>query len=187
MLCPRIQNPPPGSYGTFTLEYYSIENVLEPLRLLRGVKKLEIGNADPEDLSKSQDTFNDPIRPHLLDLDLVSELESVAEEVTPIFYVFRMYGKLVSYAQAFERNATFREEMDASFHDALARLNPEIREQFGGRVYNYSKSLFKSQNRMDSLYHPVERFLELASAATESNSVKEFLKARKEVLDYLER
>jgi hypothetical protein len=40
---------------------------------------------------------------------------------------------------------------------------------------------------MDSLYHPVEHFLELASAATESNNVKEFLKARKEVLDYLER
>jgi hypothetical protein len=178
---------PHGSNGPFTPEYYPIENVLEPLRLLRGVKRLEIGNADPQDLAQSQDTFNDLIRPHLLDLDLISELKSVSEGVTPIFYVFRMYGKLVSYAQAFERNATFREKMDATFDDALARLNPESREQSGRPVYNYSKSLFKSYNRMVSFYHPVERFLELASAATESNNVKEFLKARKEVLDYLER
>jgi hypothetical protein len=178
---------PHGSNGPFTPDHYPIENVLEPPRLLRGVKRLEIGNADPQDLAQSQDTVNDPIRPHLLDLDLISELKSVSEGVTPIFYVFRMYGKLVSYAQAFERNATFREKMDATFDDALARLNPESREQSGRPVYNYSKSLFKSYNRMVSFYHPVERFLELASAATESNNVKEFLKARKEVLDYLER
>jgi hypothetical protein len=183
----RASRIPSAAQGSFIPHYYPIEKVLEPLRLLRGVKKLEIRNADPEDLAQGQDTFNDPIQPHFVDLDLVSELKSVAEGVTPILYVFGMYSKLVSYAQAFERNATFREEMDAPFNESVARQNSETREGLRRSVHSYSKSLFKSHNRIDSMYHPVERFLERASAATESSNVKEFLKERKEVLDYLER
>jgi hypothetical protein len=157
--------------------------------MLRGVEKLEIGTADIDDLSRYPDNThtNNPIQPHDLDLDLVSEFKSLAEGNAPIAYVFKMYGRLLSYAQTFERNPTFREEMDAPYGDTRARFNPKNRGQFLDYHYRGGRSIFKSYHKTGGEHHPVEHYLEVASAASESNNVEEFLKAQREVLDYLER
>ena len=59
--------------------------------------------------------------------------------------------------------------------------------QFLDYHYRGGRSIFKSYHKTGGEHHPVEHYLEVASAASESNNVEEFLKARREVLDYLER
>jgi hypothetical protein len=160
--------------------------------VLRGVERLEIGNANVHDVRRHRSHHNAPIRPHNLDVDLVSELKFLAEGSTPSVFVFTMYEKLLNYAQGFERNEAFRKEMDIPYGKALLRLDPTSRCH---AWWGSGKSPFKSYEHPSHSHsgwhpsedHPVEHYLEVASAASKSNNIEEFLKGRKEVLDYFER
>jgi hypothetical protein len=77
--------------------------------------------------------------------------------------------------------------MDAPYGDARARFIPENGGQFIDYHRHSDKSLFKCYHKICGEHHPVEHYLEVASAASEIHSMEEFLKARWEVLDYLER
>jgi len=172
------------------LIYNTMDVILNPLQILRNLKSLTITQAWFDDL-EVRDPASDisQVTPHEIPEDLIAQLRSDTRGSQPIVHVFKMYQRLVIYAQAFERNGIFRAEMDPEWGTAWirqmfekrGRMNQNMRSHSLGAIFS-KLSFFKWEGTL----HPVERNLELASISSATNDYDGFKIARRTVLHSLE-
>lgn len=95
-----------------SLSSYHLEVVLSPLRLLRGVGKVDIRDVkgdSPNTQQAAPDMAH--ITPPDLSADLQSELSLLVKGKTPVIHVFKKFGNLLEYAQCFEYNSQYKKAM----------------------------------------------------------------------------
>lgn len=156
--------------------FHDPKEVLQPLTMLRNIASLKIGEVEGSDLPSTYDP-SQPLVSNNIPQELKVSLRTLVAGNTPINYVFRMYEKLLEYAQAFERNPRFRAEMNPAWGAARRNRDERARRVFASREFNP----FKQEP-----FHPVETNLEMASIASEDNDADAFKQARSAVLEYLE-
>jgi hypothetical protein len=91
--------------------HYPLADVLQPLRMLRNIHKLEFAAVKGDDIpsyNSLPSALASRPSPHSLDPELVTELKSLVKGKSKVVHVWKMYERLVTYAQAFERNPVFK-------------------------------------------------------------------------------
>lgn len=167
--------------------YHAVQKVLEPLKMLRNIVKLEFGvvKGDGLPLYEGATTPNASSidHNHLCPL-LEAKYKSLAEGDSKVVHLWKMYDNLLAYAQAFERSPVFQDAMKSEYGEARRRLNPSHSPaRDPDREYPWKKKgLFK----YGQVFHTVEDMLEHASFASETGDKKSFKAARQAVLEYLE-
>ncbi|KAH8790697.1 hypothetical protein BGZ57DRAFT_923210 [Hyaloscypha finlandica] len=167
--------------------YHPVQKVLEPLKMLRNVAKLEFGvvKGDELPLYEGATTPNAPSIDHnYLCPHLEAKFKSLVEGDSKVVHLWKLYDNLLAYAQAFERSPVFQDAMKSEYGEARRRLNPSHSlARDPDREYPWKKKgLFK----YGQVFHTVEDMLEHASFASETGDKKNFKAARQAVLEYLE-
>ncbi|KAE9373646.1 hypothetical protein N431DRAFT_456407 [Stipitochalara longipes BDJ] len=163
--------------------HQSIEDSLDPLRLLRNVGNFSITRASPKDAVS--------IRPDLFtfeELDMPSEelqqeLQLLTTGNSTVERVFEMSRALLSYAQSFERFMPFKLEMGLLNNQGIGdALGPDYDDHH--RLTTTIPNPYR-----DGDHHPVEEALRdiAISVMWGANDPKEFKKKRAIVLEFLER
>jgi hypothetical protein len=121
-------------------------------------------------------------RPHLTTYEIPLE-ENISVTIAvqrkhPQVSLVKMYGNLIQYAQAFERNDAIRRDMDADFNAVRGRWCL-------GYKYTYSDRS-PCNPYVETPSHPVEGGLAEACVAFLDNEVDDFIRAREAVLKYLD-
>jgi hypothetical protein len=167
--------------------YHPVQKVLEPLKMLRNIAKLEfdVVKGDGLPLYEGAATPNASSIDHIYLWPLLqAKIKSLAEGDSKVVHLWKMYDNLLAYAQAFERSPLFQDAMKSEYGEARRRLNPShnpVRDP--AREYPWKKKgLFK----YGQVFHTVEDMLEHASFASETGNKKSFKAARQAVLEYLE-
>ncbi|KAE9373634.1 hypothetical protein N431DRAFT_337959 [Stipitochalara longipes BDJ] len=167
--------------------YHPVKEVLTPLKMLRGIPNLEFGVVSGNDLPLF-DGVKMPKASHIEHIHLgpllEAKIKSLVQGDSKVIHLWKMYDKLVAYAQTFERNSDFKAAMKSEYGEARKRLDPPRKAPLdSSRDYPwFRRGLFKS----GPVFHPVEDMLEHASFASEISDKKKFKAARQAVLEYLE-
>jgi hypothetical protein len=108
---------------------YDVAATLQPLRLLRNVKEIKLGELPVNELSIYRPTERESSpSPHDFPASFLENMKSLVESSEPVKRVWKMYEKLLKYAQAFERNDRFRANMEPAWGAGAlyARARPKI-------------------------------------------------------------
>lgn len=197
------------SYDDNVDSYHPLVKVTKPLKLLTNVgyfTMIDAANSElppPPVTTSMMSYFNPPKWNDRIDApdanwfnypELISNLKLIVEGNTPTELAFKMHGKLLKYAQAFERHEEFQKDMDLLFgvagqtvrhRDAMILLrsqHEEWLEHTDDNLENSSRNPYK----LMPYYHPMEDALERATKASDYQNVASFKKWRKRVLDELE-
>ncbi|PMD58711.1 uncharacterized protein K444DRAFT_415280 [Hyaloscypha bicolor E] len=167
--------------------YHPVQQVLEPLKMLRNIAKLKFGVVIGDELP----LYEGAGIPNASSIDhnylcplLEAKFKSLVEGDSKVAHLWKMYGNLLAYAQAFERSPVFQDAMKSDYGEARKRLNPSHSPaRDPDREYPWKKKgLFK----YGQVFHTVEDMLEHASFASETGDKRSFKAARQAVLEYLE-
>ncbi|KAE9373641.1 hypothetical protein N431DRAFT_465919 [Stipitochalara longipes BDJ] len=114
-----------------TTKYFVAKDVLQPLQLLRNIPCLKLDEARGRDLPIYDTSLQASILVYNnIPLNLKTEIKALVEGDSPVAHVFKMYTRLVNYAEAFERNTKFREAMRWSWNEARQRLPAEYADSY---------------------------------------------------------
>jgi len=195
------QDPRGITYEDSVDSYHPLAKVTKPLKLLTNVghfNMIDAANSElppPPVTSEMLSYFNPPKWNDRIDtpdmtwfnnLDLVSNLKLLVEGNTPIELAFKMHGKLLKYAQAFERHEEFRKDMDLPFGAAAQTIRHRESLMVPEATNSYLVDCSRNPYKLMPYYHPMEDALERASKASDYQNVASFKKWRKRVLDELE-
>jgi hypothetical protein len=162
---------------------YETVDILQPLRVLRNVSKLEFGAVTGDDIPIYQNLWLrpfEPIAPYPLEPELEVELKTLVEGNSAVVHVWKMFERLVTYAQTFERNHIFKAEMKPAYGAARESSARETLESFVD-----SRSVL-SPFKQGQVIHFVENMLEHASIESDVYHLEEFKATREKVLGFLE-
>lgn len=157
-------------------KFHTLEELMEPFRVLRNVKRFAFEDAKAKDLSTKYNT-REPRTARDLPSRIAPDLKLLVEGSKEIEHGFLMHQKVVAYAQAFERHPMLRSEMDTDSCTATENILDRIAASYGEKVRNCFK---------DPHCHPVEAAIELSCLAAEKNDVDEVKEHRKVNLEFLE-
>jgi len=186
LVIPQILGPSNRSCGlnmsmTHQKDYYRLRDVLELFRILRNIRRFQVGECQPEEIPLYV-TFRHGYRvSHNLNPKIWKNLKILVEGGTIVEKVWLMDEKLVAYAQAFESSAAYKADMKLPFGMAKAR-----RMRFPTGLYAMTSAYRRQNPYKDGVDHPVEEALEGANIAAEDNNALDFKVQRKITLDYLE-
>ncbi|PVH85471.1 hypothetical protein DL98DRAFT_527476 [Cadophora sp. DSE1049] len=173
-----VDSPPLASFAVFAMSQnmshrFPMPVQLAPIRMLRNVSKVH---------------FEDP--GHSIIIDLQLELKLAAQSSGHAQHVFKMYTRLLFYAQAFERSehSRFSMEMprwcDRSEFASQSRESVRPRNQSAMNVNRHPHSYLNVFKTITP--HPVEAALELAKFASDENDFGAFKVQRRLITDFLE-
>jgi hypothetical protein len=170
--------------------YYDVTAVLQPLSLLRNISEIHLGEVPINELS----TFRPVLRqstssPHDFPAHWLENMKALVKSDKPLACVWKMYQKLLNYAQSFERNDQFRENMEPIWGSGTCYAKRKVEgASWSWRTWNREMGgLNQSKNPFFlSPAHPVEEGLLLGNVGSEKNDIELFLNARATVLGYLE-
>lgn len=218
VIVPYGEKPHPCKGIHFDDEHYDsglchkLRNSLLPATFLRGISKFKLLQGTEEDMKafdKSKGPHPNPPHP---DFNLVkAELETLVTGNSPVMHLSQNYECLHDYAQAFERNATYRAEMDCiwgqekweilryrlliyyvNLNEAQFDIhNPDEVDDLTEADYTRWNFTLPPRRRYESPfkalpYHPVEKGLVHAAYGHETNNPRIFKTARAQILNYLE-
>ena len=170
--------------------YHSPEEVLQALSILRNVGNVEIGEIPLIELAGHQpeDFKTNQYPKHGISTHWVDEMKDLVRSNKPSVCVWKMYPRLASYAQSFERSEVYKDDLVPGWAKGEEYL--DILECWApsddGWHWDEDRSDTPHNPFLCSPVHPVEEGLLLASAASEKNCLDQFLTARATVLSYLE-
>lgn len=203
------------------LQFPSLRSILRPFRGMRLSKGFELIEGT-EDMCTTDLTILAPpgvpppsgYKKHTSFKKLKSELETLVSSVTPISKLPKMLDNLMRYAQAFERNPKFREEMRPGYDEVFQRItllradlqmhpiahvqqNPQTDTEIlesreflkrGSYSMNQGQTGHPGHNTLfkSHITHPLELALEQASFFSERNKVEMFKEARRSVTEIKE-
>ncbi|CZR65104.1 uncharacterized protein PAC_15004 [Phialocephala subalpina] len=180
--------------------YYQPSRLLQPLLLLRNINMLAISQCAEEDAPQYDTSrieashipgqrppalHDSLVRPPELPWELISKLKCLVQHVedktpTPVVLVFKMYNRLLPYAQAFERNDNFRAAMEP-WYGHVRKAQIEGWGLFQGGWVSDARSMFKSELAIG----PVEYHLVQAASASEENNLAAFISSRYSIITLL--
>ena len=164
-------------------DYQRIELVLEPIRLIRSIERFQLRDTTPFEIPDDIDEDEDALEyvSHLDDLsaEIEVELTLLAQGHEPLECAFKMYPRILKYAQAFELNINFREEMSLTQDQSLSQ--EWLGDNFDFYHSNALRNPFKGY-----LAHPVEAGLMRAKLASDRENLVQFENERANILEYLE-
>ncbi|PMD18625.1 hypothetical protein NA56DRAFT_661273 [Hyaloscypha hepaticicola] len=133
----------------------------------------------PDDIDDDEDALEYPS--HLDDLSAETEVELtlLAQGHEPLECAFKMYPRILKYAQAFELNINFREEMNLTQDQSLT-------QEWLGDNYDFYNSNALRNPFKGYLVHPVEAGLMRAKLASDRETLVQFKNERANILEYLE-
>ncbi|KAE9373633.1 hypothetical protein N431DRAFT_465912 [Stipitochalara longipes BDJ] len=167
--------------------YYShrhLMTVLEPLSLFRNIRNIELGGLPLGEASTYLPPPDANIPCYDFQIPCMKSMKTLRESCKPIVRVWKMYQKLINYAQSFERNHQFKNNMKPIWGAG----NHYIECQAQNRVWAWNRDLDEQMGNPFTKHpvHPVEAALLLGSIGSETNDIEKFLEARSSVLVYLE-
>jgi len=115
---------------------------------------------------------------------LEAKFQSLVQGNSKVVHLWKMYESLLAYAQTFERNLDWKEDMNPGYGQARKRLDPppEAHPAFARKYPESEYRVFK----VGQVVHPVEDALEHASFASETGDKEKFKVARQQILKYIE-
>ncbi|KAF7887003.1 uncharacterized protein EAF02_003650 [Botrytis sinoallii] len=177
-----------------------LKYLLQPLRLLRDIKlELNIAQfktdlpqsthlcgAGPEyyfPYSEAQTVEVNLERSMNLALPIVQKYQAIAEDLSPVEKVFKMYERLERYVVSFERSGKFTMDLITlqRGHEGSRRETRHFGWQLPGASLG---NPFKSRSPLS--YHPVELAFSKAIIAKDKEDVTEFKAARASILKELD-
>ena len=155
------------------------------MKMLRGISSLQFGVVKGKELPLFR-TRRIPtpasIEHIYLGPFLEARFKSLVQGSSKVVHLWKMYTKLLAYAQTFERNPDFKEQMFSPYGEARRRLDPlHQRPRDPSRTYPWHK---QRPFNFGSVFHPVEDMLEHASLASETGDKKEFKLAGQALLEF---
>ncbi|KAH8790696.1 hypothetical protein BGZ57DRAFT_962174 [Hyaloscypha finlandica] len=170
--------------------YYDVTKVLQPLSLLRNISEIHLGELPIDELPAFRPMLpQSTTSPHDFPAHWLENMKALVKSDKPLARVWKMYQKLLNYAQSFERNHQFRENMKPVWSRGAwyAKCKAED-DSWSWRIWNRElEGLSQPENPFFlSPAHPVEEGLLLGSVGSEENDIEPFLNARATVLGYLE-
>ncbi|TGO47406.1 hypothetical protein BCON_0279g00050 [Botryotinia convoluta] len=167
------------------VSYQEMKDMLIPLRMLRGVKKLQFRDASWDELPDvyPYNTFwGKKCRSIIPSSSLRKELRSIMMGNSVVELSRGMYLRLVRYAQAFEAVDTFRSEMRYSSTGSVGRYLMHY-----GLCPGSNHWIHKPRNPTTQRSHPVERGLRHAENLSSSQyNPGAFKLERANIVQYLE-
>jgi hypothetical protein len=169
--------------GLVNSDYQTIETVLEPVRLLRSIERFQLRDTTPfeipDDIDEDEDALEYPSHLDDLSAEIEVELTLLAQGHEPLECAFKMYPRILKYAQAFELNINFREEMSLTQDQSLS-------QEWLGDNYDFYNSNALRNPFKGYLAHPVEAGLMRAKLASDRENLVQFKNERANILEYLE-
>jgi hypothetical protein len=170
--------------------YHDVTTVLQPLSLLRNISEIHLGELPINELSTFQPARpQSASSPHDFPTHWLENMKALVKSDKPLARVWEMYQKLLNYAQSFERNDQFRENMEPIWGSGTCYAKRKAKgASWSWRTWNREMGdLDQPENPFFlSPAHPVEEGLLLGSFGSENNDIEPFLNARATVLGYLE-
>jgi hypothetical protein len=164
-------------------DYQRIELILEPIRLLRSIERFQLRDTTPfeipDDIDEDEDALEYPSHLDDLSAEIEVELTLLAQGHEPLECAFKMYPRILKYAQAFELNINFREEMSLTQDQSLS-------QEWLGDNYDFYNSNALRNPFKGYLAHPVEAGLMRAKLASDRENLVQFKNERANILEYLE-
>lgn len=177
-----LPEPPSSTYPSNDIMYNwatvdkRMGKTTATLGMLRNVNSVELRPAMKTDLSQCVQRIYKPGFPgaKVSNGDEADSCITIIKGNTPVEKVFEMQARLLSYAQAFERNTQFKAEMEPY-----------------GQIWEdetSDRSAIKDYNPFTGLetHHHVERFLKKAHHESRSQQSTTFRNHREAILKYLE-
>ncbi|KAH8767724.1 hypothetical protein F5882DRAFT_509874 [Hyaloscypha sp. PMI_1271] len=170
--------------------HYDVTVVLQPLSLLRNISEIHLGEMPIDELSAFRPVLHQSTSsPHDFPAQWLENMKALVKSDAPLACVWKMYQKLLNYAQSFERNDQFRENMEPIWGSgAWYAKRKAMGASWSWRTWNREwGGLNQPENPfLLSPAHPVEEGLLLGNVGSEKNDIELFLNARATVLGYLE-
>jgi hypothetical protein len=151
--------------------YYDVTTVLQPLSLLRNISEIHLGEMPIDELSAIRPVLPKlTSSPHDFPAHWLENMKALVKSDKPLARVWKMYQKLLNYAQSFERNDQFREDMEPVWGVGEWYAKRKAKgANWSWRTWNREmESLVLSENPFFlSPAHPVEEGLLLGSVGSE--------------------
>ncbi|KAF7955621.1 hypothetical protein EAE96_004547 [Botrytis aclada] len=180
-----LEKCPDSSFYPDVIKYQEMEDMLKPLRMLRGVRNVEFRDASYDELPDVY-PFNVLWSKHCRSIIPSSssekELRSIMMGKSVVELSRGMYLRLMSYAQAFEAVETFRSEMRYSSTDTVG-----IFLMHYGICPGSDRWVHRPRDPTAQSSHPVEQGLRRAEILSSSQyNPREFKSERASIIKYLE-
>ena len=151
--------------------------------MLRRIERFQLRDTTPFEIPDDIDEDEDALvyASHLDDLSAETEVELtlLAQGHEPLECAFKMYPRILKYAQAFESNINFREEMSLTQDQGLT-------QEWLGDNYDFYNSNALRNPFKGYIVHPVEAGLMRAKLASDRENLVQFKNERANILKYLE-
>lgn len=172
--------------------------IVARLKILRNIENFELKIAEKMDLPRGHWCRRHRKRggnAATLDLTKLRYLKGVLEGSSPVERVDKMFSGLVTYAQAFERNGAFKEEMNPGYGEAICRRRCRAWRDAQRTLFDPEDDLYSEDwassadgfnDKLESLFLNDGPILSKAPSNLQVLPVSKIMLSRAVVLEYIE-